>query len=208
MQMLTKEEIKVIDLFRTNLFKIYSIRQIMKKISKTSYGWAFRTIEKLKRGGIVNMKGEGHSNLCSLNLDNNLSLFYLSLLELQDAYSRKLPKSNITQLINAVPLSYFTFIISGSYASGKATKKSDIDVVVLVEDGAETKKILTILKNKGELMVPAAHPYVFTKTEFLQMLLSKEENYGKLIFKSKVILFGAENYYLIIREAIKNGFKG
>ena len=99
-------------------------------------------------------------------------------------------------------------MVAGSYAAGKATKKSDLDVVVLVEDGTETKKILAILKNKGELMIPEVHPYVFTKTEFLKMLLNDEENYGKFVFKNRVILFGAENYYLIIREAIKNGFRG
>jgi len=150
----------------------------------------------------------GKSYLCSINLDNNLTLIYFSLLEELVVNSRKLPKKNISDIINAIPLHYFTFIISGSYATKKATKRSDLDVVILIEDGVDTKKILTILKNKGELMVPEIHPYVFTKSEFLQMLLSDEENYGKMIYKNKLIIFGAENYYLIIKEAIKNGFKG
>jgi len=72
----------------------------------------------------------------------------------------------------------------------------------------DSKKIFAVLKNKGELMIPPAHVYVFTKMEFLQMFLSKEENYGKLIFKNRIIMFGAENYYLILKEAIENGFRG
>ena len=110
--------------------------------------------------------------------------------------------------LDSIPLSYFTFIVAGSYAAGKATTKSDLDIVILVEDGIDTKKILTVLKNKGELMIPEVHPYVFTKSEFLQMLLSDEENYGKLVFGNHIIVFGTENYYLIVKEAIKNGFKG
>jgi hypothetical protein len=83
-----------------------------------------------------------------------------------------------------------------------------MDIVILVENKEDSKKVFTILKNEGELMVPPAHIYVFTKNEFLKMLLEKEKNYGKLIFEKRVIIFGAENYYLILREAIENGFKG
>jgi len=206
--MLTKEEIKIMDLFRKDLLKGYTIREIMKKISKRSYHWTFDVIKKMSRMGIINIQKKGYYNICSINFDNTLTLAYLSFLDEIEANSRKLPKDDISKLINSIPLSYFTFMVAGSYAAGKATKKSDLDVVVLVEDGTETKKILAILKNKGELMIPEVHPYVFTKTEFLKMLLNDEENYGKFVFKNRVILFGAENYYLIIREAIKNGFRG
>ena len=206
--MLTKEEIKIIELFRKNLFKDYSIKAIMRKISKKSYNWTYKTVKKLSKLKIINITKKGNSNLCSINLNNNLTLKYLSFLEEHSINSKRLPMKNIFELINSVPLSYFTFIISGSYSTGKATKKSDLDIIILIEDGIDIKKIFTILKNKGELMVPNVHPYVFTKSNFLQMLLNDEENYGKMIFKNKLILFGAENYYLILKEAIKNGFKG
>ncbi len=206
--MLTKEELKVIDLFRKDLFKYYSIREIMKKISKKSYSWTFKAVKKLNELGVVNIEKKGNTNLCSINLDNTLTITYLSFLEEFDAITKKLPRKNVAELINSIPLSYFTFIVTGSYAEGRATEKSDLDVVVLVEDGAITKNILAVLKNKGELMMPEVHPYVFTKSEFLQMLLSDEENYGKLLFKNRIILFGSQNYYLIIKEAIKHGFKG
>jgi len=206
--MLTKEEIKVMELFRKDLFRDYTIREIMKNISKKSYSWTFKLVKKLNKLRILNIKKRGYSNLCSLNLNNNLTLIYLSLLEWFNTNSKKLPMENIYELINSISLSYFTFIITGSYADGNATKKSDLDIVILVEDKINTKKILTILKNKGELMIPEVHPYVFTKSEFLKMLLNDEKNYGKMIFKNRLIIFGAENYYLILKEAIKNGFKG
>jgi len=205
---LTKEEIKILDFLRKDLFKNYTIRELMKRISKKSYSWTFKTVKKLKKFGLINLQRKGYSNLCSLNLDNQFTISYTSFIEELDANLRKLPHKNISKLINSIPLFYFTFIITGSYASGKTTKKSDLDVVILTEDGIDTKNILIILKNKGELMTPEAHPYVFTKTEFLKMLLSEEENYGKLIFKNRLIILGAENYYLIVKEAIKNGFRG
>jgi len=206
--MLTKEELRIIELFRQDLFREYTIKEIQEKLSKKSYNWVFQAVKKIEEENIVEIKKKGHSNICSLNLENHLTLVYLAVLEEFKIKSKKLPRSNITELINSIPLSYFTFIVAGSFAESRSVKNSDLDVVVIVEDGVNANKILTILKNKGGLMIPEVHPYVFTKTDFLQMLLSGEENYGKMIYKNRLIGFGAENYYAIIREAVKNGFKG
>ena len=204
--MLTKEELKIVELFRKDLAREYTINEIMKELNKSSYNWVFKAVKKLNKLQIIRIKKKGSSNLCTINLDNLISLYYLSLLEGLEANSKKIPKENVYELINSVPLSYFTFIITGSYAKGRQTGKSYLDVVVLIEDKNDADKILTILKNKGELMIPEIHPYVFTKSQFLQMLLTDEENYGKMIFKNRLIFLGAENYYLIIKEAIKNRF--
>lgn len=206
--MITKEDIKIVELFRKDLLKEYTILEIKNVIKKNSYNWVFEAVKKLEKLKIIQIKKKGHSNICSLNLDNNITLTYLALLEEFAVKSKRLPTENISELIDAVPLKYFTFIIAGSFAAGTQTKKSDLDVVVIVEDGINTNKILAILKNKGELMIPEAHPYVFTRSEFLQMILNNEENYGKMVYKKRLIIFGAENYYLIIKEAFKNGFNG
>ncbi|MFC1697591.1 nucleotidyltransferase domain-containing protein [Nanoarchaeota archaeon] len=206
--MLTKEDIKIIELFRQDIFKEYTIKEIQFKIAKKSYNWVFQAVKKLEELNIIKINKKGSSNICYLNLDENLTLIYLALLEEFNVKSKNLPEKNINELINSIPLSYYTFIIAGSYAEGKTSKKSDLDIVIIVEDDINTKKILTILKNKGGIMVPEVHPYVFTKTEFLQMLLNDEENYGKMIYNKRLILFGSENYYQIIKDAVKNGFKG
>jgi predicted nucleotidyltransferase len=205
--MLTKEEIKIIELFRNDLFGNYTIKELARKINKKSYNWVFNAVKKLNNFGVISFDIKGKSNICSLNLENNLTLDYLSLLE-NFYLPKNLPIKNISRLIKSIPFAYYTFIVTGSYAEGKETKKSDLDIVILVENKEDSKKVFTILKNEGELMVPPAHIYVFTKNEFLKMLLEKEKNYGKLIFEKRVIIFGAENYYLILREAIENGFKG
>ncbi len=204
---LTKEELKIIDLFRKDLFGRYTIREVMKKINKKSYNWVFRAVKKLNSLGIINLSAKGGSNICSVNLSNPLTFNYLALIENLGVF-KKLPMKNILELLDSVPLNYFTFIITGSYAEGQATKKSDLDIVVLVENKEDSKNVFAILKNKGELMIPKAHIYVFTRKEFLRMLLDKEQNYAKLIFENRIIIFGAESYYLILKEAIENGFKG
>jgi len=207
LEILTKEELKIIEFFRKNLYNSYTIRDVMKKIDKNSYSWVFHAINKLNKIGIINVESKGNSKICTINLNCRLTLTYLSLLE-KLRISKKIPIENILELIEAIPIVYFTFIITGSYAEGKATKKSDLDIVVLVENKEDSKKVFAILKNKGELMIPKVHVYVFTKKEFLEMLLNKEQNYAKLILEKNIIISGVENYYLILRQAIENGFKG
>ena len=144
-EILTKEELKIVKLFENNLFNSYTIRDVMYKIGKNSYNWIFIAISKLSKFGIINIEVKGKSNICSLNLDNQLTLTYLSIIE-KLKISDKLPLRNIYELINSVPFSYFTFIITGSYAEGNFTKKSDLDVVIIVENKEDSKKIFSILK--------------------------------------------------------------
>ena len=207
--MLTTEELKIVDLFRCNIFSEYTIMELMKRLSKSSYTWTYNAVGKLRKLNIIKTRQKGQSTLCSINLDEQKALAYLSLLDEIETYSKKrLPIENVRELIASLPISFFTFVVTGSYAEGKQTPKSDLDVAVLVEDGVSTKKMLAYLLSKGMTMIPEIHPYVFSRSEFLQMLLDKQVNYGKLLFNKRLIAFGAENYYSVIREAINHGFKG
>lgn len=205
-----KTELEIINLFRKNLFRTESIRGIMKKTYKKSYGTTFKSVKELLKKEVLNARSQGKSLLCSLNLENDLTLSYLSFLDTEEAHAKTNTRvvKNIRELARSIQIDYFTFLLTGSYAEGKATEKSDMDIVVIVEDDTDTKKVFNMLKNKGELMIPEAHPYVFKKSELLEMLLNEEANYGKLIFKNRRIFYGAQNYYRILRKAIKDGFKG
>lgn len=206
--MLTRKETAIIGLFRRRLFDTFTISEISKMLGAASYPWTFNAVKALSKAGILNVGTKGHSKIVELNLDSALAIRYLSLLDELEAESQNIPNiREIFDMVNATT-DYFTLIVGGSYASGTQTKDSDLDIVVLVDDKADTRPVMNTLKNKGGLMVPEVHPYVFTRKDFLQMLLSKEENYGKLLFRKRLIYFGAENYYLIIKEANRHGFAG
>ena len=202
--MLTKDETDVIDVFRIDVFRSYTIRELMKATGRKTYTWTFNATKKLVKLGMLNMETKGNSNICSINLYSPLAISYLSLLDETEAVSRRIPR--LDELINEMPAPFFTFMVGGSYAEGIQTKKSDLDVCVIVDDAADTQKIQRMLENK--IMIPRLHPFVFRKSEFVKMLLSKEANYGRMLFRKRLIAFGAGNYYLMIREAVENGFRG
>ncbi len=117
-----------------------------------------------------------------------------------------LPHLNIQRLINKIKTNFFILIVTGSYANNKQKSTSDLDIVIICEQ--EPKKILSEIKLESELLMPEIHPYVFTEDQFFQMLINKEENYGKEIAKNNLIISGGKEYYSIIKEAIKYGFNG
>jgi len=206
--MLSKTEIRVMEVFRKNMLKKYTIRE-MSRISKSnSYNLIFKTMKELQKKQVVHIEKKGNSNMCSVDIENYDAIKALAETEYNILSKAKIPDQNIKEIVDTIETTFFTVIITGSYAKQTQTRKSDIDIIIIVEDLQNTKKILNQIANKGELLIPQIHPYVFTKTQFFQMLLEKETNYGKLAFENHLIFIGAENYYLIIKEAIKNGFRG
>jgi predicted nucleotidyltransferase len=206
---LSRKELEIIDLFRKDLFRKETIRGLMKSISKSSYPWVFNAVKKFIKERILLSEKKGKSTICSINLDSLEALYYLSLLDYFEALNaRHVPFDQVKELIDHTPSAYFSFIVTGSYAEKKQTKESDVDITVIIGDEKNKKRVYNYLFNKGDLMIPKVHPFVFTKDEFLQMLLDKEENFGKLLYRKRLIYFGAENYYWIIKEAILHGFRG
>ena len=203
--MLTKKELQIVDLFIKDILASFTIREIMKKLGTKSYNWTYNAIKNIQREKMITLIKKGQSQLCSLNLEEQKTIAYLSFLEEINSLNKKIP--NLSKILNLMNLDVNALIIAGSYADNTFTEKSDLDIVVIIDKKEEKKWILNKLSNEGELMIPKLHNYAFTKDEFLEMLKNKEVNYGKEIVKKHLIVFGAGLYFKILREAVKYGYK-
>ena len=203
--MLTQKELGIIELYRKNIFSDFNILEIMKKMNTKSYSWTYNSVKKLLKENIISSEIRGQSRLCKINLNNQKTIAYLCLLEELNALNNQIP--NTEKLLELMPLDFHILIITGSYAEKKQKETSDLDVVVIINDENEKKWLWNKLENRGSLMIPKLHPYVFTRKEFLEMLTNKEENYGKEIDKKHLIISGAEFYFKILIEAVNNGYK-
>ena len=83
-----------------------------------------------------------------------------------------------------------------------------MDIVIICDDQQPPNAILSQIKLESELMIPEFHPYVFTRAQFYEMLINKEENYGKEIARNNLIITGGKEYYTILQEVISHGFNG
>lgn len=200
---ISKNELKILNLFRKNIFLKSSIREIASKVKSKSYQRIHEAIEKLAEKNILVSEKIGNTCLISLNLSRE-SIITLSFLD--ETESNKLP--NYSNILNIKEISNYLVLVTGSYASGKFNKNSDMDLVIITPDKEDVVSIQKLVENKTMLFTPRVHLYVFKNKDFLEMLSEKNENYGKEIVKNNLILKNAQKFYELIKEAVENGYKG
>jgi predicted nucleotidyltransferase len=202
--MLTKNQILILNLFRKNIFLKSSILQIAKKINKKSYQRVYEAVKDLEKKKILKLEKLGNTNLISLSL-NSYSISQIAFLEEQEAIRLNIP--NYEKLMSIKEISQYLIIVTGSYVKEKATKTSDLDLVLVIPNDQKAIDIQKLVENLTLVYHPPIHLYVFNNKDFIEMLLEKQENYGKETFRNHIILKNAYIYYELIKEAIEYGFK-
>lgn len=205
--MLTKEY-KILETFTIKPWKSLTFKQVKNLSKNKSDNYVHKTLKRFVKGGILKEQKVGNNILYSIN-NSILALNTVGYLaEYKSNKAIHLPHKNIQKIINKIKTSFYTLLITGSYAKKQQKITSDIDIVIICDDNQKPNTILSQIKLEAELMVPEVHPYVFTQSQFYEMLINKEENYGKEIARNNSIITGGKQYYTILMEAIKNGFDG
>lgn len=202
-----KKDYQILTPFVREPWKRFTFKDVKALSKKKSESYVYSLIKKYVKEGILSEEGAGNVILYSLNLDNPKTLDYAGFIaEFLCWNSKHLPFDVIKKVIGKIPGAYFTFLITGSYAKQKQKETSDLDIVIIVDDTQNTKQILAEINYACELSIPKGHPYVFKKSEYLEMLTNNEANYGKEIAKNNLIVAGGAEYCRIMCEAIKSGF--
>jgi DNA-binding Lrp family transcriptional regulator len=201
--MITKNKLEILNLFRKNIFLKISILQLSKELKKKSYAKIHNSVKELEKDRIIKSEKIGSSNIISIEL-NHETILELSYLDEQEAFSKRIP--HINKILDFKEFLDDIILVTGSYANSKQTSKSDIDLVIITKE--EPFKKQKLIDNTTSLFLPKFHPIVISYNDFVEMLLDTKENYGKEIFKNKLLFRNSRRYYELIKEAIKNGFRG
>lgn len=203
--MIPGENLRLLEAWNKSIFAELSISEIMRHTGKKTKPWVFNALKELSKSNLLTKKRKGNMNLYSLELENPLLIQTLQFLEVQRSYNFP-ALDTVRDAISKIPASGYCLLVFGSYAEGKQTKESDLDVCFLVDVAVE-KKIkphFNDIKLSSKINIDE-HYIVFG--DFVKMLLREEENLAKQIFRKRRIFFGADIYYKLIMEAHKNGFR-
>ena len=205
--MLTESQLRIFEPLTKNMLKEYSIKEIKESCGEKSNNALSLALKKFKDENLVKERRVGRSLLYTLNIDNDLVFNYITLIN-----TKKLPKS-VLRAIERIKedvekhTSFFSIVIFGSYAIGKQTKDSDLDVAVFVEEENKRKIIEAAIKS-SELKTPLEiHSNVISKEEFLEMLKIDNENLGKQIARKHLSIYNSHIFYSLLKRGIKNGFR-
>ncbi len=204
----TKRELDILRAFLKEPWKQFDIAEIKNSVKSKSQNYVFNALKRFAKQNILKEVQKGRVNLYSLDFESGEGMQYFSAVENAIKEERiDIPYKILKKITNGIKSPFYTLIIGGSYADRTQKPASDIDIALIIPDCDDKKAFETAL-NRGELIIPEVHGFVFTHEEFYLMLVNKEYNYGKEIAKKHVIVYGAEAYYKILFEAMKYGFKG
>ena len=204
--MISNEKIKLLEVWKKNPFDEFSISEIMNLAKKRTKTWVFNALKLFVKYKILKAKRKGNLDIYSLNASNPVSMQFLQFLDTQ----ANIGFDNIeliSEIIQAMPIKNYCLIVFGSHAEGKEEKNSDIDICILLENNDLEKMIKPHMNDIKMNYTVKIDDHYITFGDFTKMLLRKDENLGKQIFRKHKLFYNADIYYRLIKEAYENGFR-
>jgi len=205
--MLTEKQFNIFKVFARRPFAEYSRKSIKQESKEKSNNTLALTINTLKKEGVLIERIIGRTGLLTLNHNNSRTALYIALCN-----TKRIEKSvalSIQQLKNELEAvtPFYSLVIFGSYATGKQTQKSDVDIAIFF-DGDERRKNIIASLNSAKLKAPLdIDAHAISRTEMVEMLTNNEENLGKQIARKHVAVHNHQIFYDIVQEGMKHGFR-
>jgi len=205
--MITEKQLKLFEVFAKNPFVEHTRKEIKKTSKEKSNNTLALAINLLKKEGVVLERKIGKSGVLTLNLDNDVTFYYISLCNINRMHHlAKLVLDAIKKEITE-HTPFYSLVIFGSYAINEQKKDSDIDVAIFIESEEKKKQIEGAI-NSAKLKNPLeTDVHIITKNEMLEMLADKKENLGKQIVRKHLALYNHRIFYEIIKEGMNHGFR-
>ncbi len=187
-----KTELKIIRNFIENR-KPKTIREIAQQI-KADYKITHTAVQRLVEKRILKAETVGKSSLCELDKQRYSVEVYEAENERRDDI---LKNGNIKQLYkeitSKIDTGFFVLLLFGSYAKGRQTRTSDIDLLFISNKKNFEDRVSSILS----LLPLKTHALTFTEEEFIRMKDAKKPNVVHEAIEHNIILYGIEAYYRV-----------
>ena len=171
----------------------YTMHELSRELN-IPYASFYRTINSIK--DLLIIEEVGKSKIIALDKQNKVVKSHL-VVSSDEERKDYLKKYHIIRKIYHELNTKDIIVLFGSYAKKTQTEKSDIDFLIINNNGKKT-----ISFSKYELLFKIKiNPIFITKKEFKLMLKDKEENLGKQALYSHIILSNPEGFW----ECVFNG---
>ena len=181
----------------------FAIREIARQ-TKIDYKLVHSTIQKLVQKNILIKKRQANVDLCSLNLKADLTTtYYVEMLrtkEFLDDHSEM--KTFFTNVLKNLKTLYYTLIVFGSFAKGKETRTSDLDVIIIAPTRAIGEEVERMMSHESLFLKRKMQTVVLDEVEFVENLASKKLNVVVEAFKNHIIIAGMEGFYNGVKQAL------
>jgi len=203
---LTKKQLEIFRIFYKNPFKELTFKEIKEQSNQKSNNLIQLAIKSFKKQNLLILNKIGDITIYKLNLENNLTFAYLNLINEQRIIQSKIPRTTIMEIEKKINKKIINYVLGifGSYAKEKATKKSDLDIFILIENDIQKEDIIPLIETIKRREIIEIDNHIITINEFKEMIKADFENLGKQIQKNNLIWCGFTQYMKLIHRE-KNG---
>jgi predicted nucleotidyltransferase len=141
---------------------------------------------------------------CRLNLKGNSAL--LAYIEAIHA-SRFLAKHRDIEVIanglcEKIASPFFTMILFGSHVKETASKRSDLDVLFVVQNKDAEKEISSAVGSVARITPIGIHDVILTSEEFAQLLRERKPNVAWEAVDDRIVPYGAEPLFKFLEDVM------
>lgn len=195
--MLTKTQVKIMEIFASKINETYSIKQISEIASKP-YPLIHRAIKSLieEKRIIKDKKG-----FLSINFkDNHTELMYIESLRKEDFLKKnKTISLFVKDVLDKIGLDFFIFIFFGSVVEKQNPR--DVDVLIVLHKYDKIENIEKIVHNIASNFSLKFDINIIAVESVYEMLSKRDEkNIINETLNKHILIFGAENYYKILKN--------
>ena len=197
MMKLSKTQVEIMKIFVAKINEKFSIKQVSQLIKKP-YPLIHRSIKPLIENNTIYKDEHG---LLFLNYkEHHQTASYVESLRAETFLQKnKTIGLFVKDVLDNVKINSFIFLVFGSSARGKI-KPNDIDIMLIVPD--ETSKIEKIVDRIASNFSKNIHSNTIGMESAREMLSKRDKlNVMNETLNSHIILYGAENYYRLLKYA-------
>lgn len=195
--MFTKTQIEIMKVFVSKINEKFSIKQIS-EIIKKAYPLVHRSIKSLVNEGLLI---KDNKELLSLNYrGNSQHIAYVESLRADKFLKNKVISLFAKDVLDRMNIDFFVFLVFGSSVESKEPR--DIDILIIVQEKEKINEIERIVANIASNFSKKFDIHAISAESAYEML-NKRDSINMLdeTLNNHILLFGAENYYRILKNA-------
>lgn len=184
--------LKIINYLGKNIPQGFTMHELS-KLTKLPYASFYRYVHHLAEQKVLFLESIGKAKVVKLNLDHPVQNGHLTNASFEEMCEYISKNPIIKKIVNELKTKEIVLLF-GSYAKGKQTQKSDIDLLIINETGEKSLDF-----SKYEVLYKIdINPIFIKESEFQEMLIDYEENVGKQALKNHIILNNPDKFWRLV----------
>jgi hypothetical protein len=200
---LSKTSAEILVYLSSKLRQSPTIRQIAGEIGQDYHITHDMTMRLVKQKFITAEKRR-HITYCRLNLKGNHALLaYIEVIRASRFLARNRDvETVIGSILEKVTSPFFIMILFGSHVKGTASKRSDLDTLLIVPNKEMESDVSAAIGSVTRISPIGIHDVILTTEEFTQLLREKKPNVAWEALDNRIVPYGAEPLFKVLEEIL------